>query len=71
MADPDDDLHELLGADPPPGVRGLAAAERGRLAELLRDSRRRQAATLEDAFAATVKHVPLPVRGIVKKVLMG
>ena len=38
---------------------------------LLADSRRRQGKSLEEAFTATLKHVPFPVRGIVKKVLLG
>jgi hypothetical protein len=71
MPDPDDDLRELLGTDPPASVRALPADARAELADLLRDARRRQARTLEDAFVATLKHVPFPVRGIVKKVLMG
>jgi hypothetical protein len=71
MADPDEDLRSLLGAEPPPRVRGLPDAERAQLAQVLRAARRRQAQTLEEAFAATLKHVPFPVRGIVKKVLMG
>ena len=71
MADPDDDLRSLLGADPPATVRQLSAADRTELAEILREARRRQARTLEEAFTATLKHVPFPIRGIVKKVLIG
>lgn len=71
MADPDDDLRTLLGADPPASVRALAPAARADLADLLREAKRRQARTLEEAFVATLKHVPFPVRGIVKKVLIG
>jgi hypothetical protein len=68
MPDPEDDLRALLGAEPPPSVR---AADEGQLTEILRAARKRQAKTLEDAFTATLKHVPFPVRGIVKKVLLG
>jgi hypothetical protein len=71
MTEPDDDLESLLGAAPPASVQALSADDRDRLATILRDAKRRQVRTLEDAFAATLKHVPFPVRGIVKKVLMG
>jgi hypothetical protein len=71
MPDPDDDLRALLGADPPASVTALPAALRAELADVLRDAKRRQARTLEEAFVATLKHVPFPIRGIVKKVLIG
>ncbi|MDT4916328.1 MAG: hypothetical protein QOH89_1028 [Pseudonocardiales bacterium] len=71
MADPDDDLRSLLGADPPASVRELPAAARAELAEILREARKGQDRTMEEAFVATLKHVPFPVRGIVKKVLLG
>lgn len=71
MPDPDDDLRALLGADPPASVRDLPPAARAELADILREAKQRQARTLEAAFVATLKHVPFPVRGIVKKVLVG
>jgi len=71
MADPDDDLRALLGADPPASVDALPPDERGELADILREAKQRQARTLEAAFVATLKHVPFPVRGLVKKVLLG
>ena len=71
MPDPDDDLRTLLGADPPASVGALPADTRAELADILRDAKQRQARTLEQAFVATLKHVPFPVRGIVKKVLLG
>ncbi|MBN9619025.1 MAG: hypothetical protein J0H43_04760 [Actinobacteria bacterium] len=71
MTDPDQRLRDLLGAEPPASVLALGTDERARLAELLADSRRRQGASLEESFAATLKHVPFPIRGIVKKVLLG
>jgi hypothetical protein len=71
VPDPDDDLPTLLGADPPATVLALSAEARAELAELVRDSRRRQTRSLEEAFTAALKHVPFPVRGIVKKVLLG
>jgi hypothetical protein len=71
MADPDERLRDLLGAAPPASVTALAAGARSALADLLEDSRRRQTQSLEDAFTAALKQVPFPVRGIVKKVLLG
>jgi hypothetical protein len=71
MSEPDDDLRTLLGADPPASVLALDPADRAALAELVRDSRRRQTRSLEESFTAALKHVPFPVRGIVKKVLLG
>jgi hypothetical protein len=71
VPDPDDELSTLLGAVPPAGVQALDAGARAELVELIRDSRRRQGRSLEAAFTASLKHVPFPVRGIVKKVLLG
>ena len=71
MADPDQALRDLLGADPPGTVLALDAATRADLAEVIADARRQQARSLAEAFEATLKHVPFPVRGIVKKVLGG
>jgi hypothetical protein len=71
VAAPDERLAKLLRGEPPAGVRALDAAARRDLADLLEESRRRQARSLEATFAATLRHVPFPVRGIVKKVLLG
>jgi hypothetical protein len=71
MSDPDERLRNLLGGDPPPSVAELDPSARAALADLLEDSRQRQARILQDAFTAALKHVPFPVRGIAKKVLLG
>ncbi|MBE7189682.1 hypothetical protein [Jatrophihabitans endophyticus] len=71
MADADDRLRAALRADPPPAVQALDDSDRAALADLLDDARRRQAKSLQDSFEASLKHVPFPVRGIVKKVLLG
>jgi hypothetical protein len=71
MPEPDDQLRALLGADPPASVLGLPADTRAALAEILQDARERQSRALDESFRGTLKHVPFPVRGIVKKVLMG
>jgi hypothetical protein len=71
MPDPENRLRELLGAEPPGSLTALDAATRTAFADLLEDSRQRQTRSLEDAFTAALKQVPFPVRGIVKKVLLG
>jgi hypothetical protein len=71
MADADQRLRAVLGGPPPDSVLVLDERARATLADLLEDSRRRQSRTLEQAFAATLKQVPFPVRGIVRKMLLG
>jgi hypothetical protein len=71
MADPDDQLRRLLGAEPPGAVLELDVPARTALAALLQDSRQRQTRSLEESFGATLKHVPFPLRKIVKRVLLG
>jgi hypothetical protein len=69
--DPDDRLRELLGADPPPAIAALAAPVRSELADVIAEARHRQAQSLDEAFAAALKHLPFPARGVVKRVLFG
>jgi len=71
VADVDARLHDLLAGDPPESVLALEESDRAALADLLAESRRKQSESLETAFAATLKHVPFPIRGIVKRVLLG
>ena len=65
------ELRDLLGADPPASVLALEPDARAALTAVLADAQQRQARALEEALAATMRHVPFPVRGIVKKVLFG
>jgi hypothetical protein len=69
MSEADRDLRTLLGADPPASVQALDEPTRADLASVIVQARKRQAMDLRAAYAATLKHVPFPVRGIVKKVL--
>ena len=69
MTDPDPQLRALLDADPPASVLDLDAATRTDLVEIITAARRRQARDLAAAYQATLKHVPLPLRGIVKKIV--
>jgi hypothetical protein len=64
-------LSEVLGAEPAPSITALPADAQAELAELIAAARVRQSESLVTAFDATFKHVPLPVRGIVRKVLLG
>jgi hypothetical protein len=66
-----DGLAELLGAKPPAGITALPLAERRALAEVISSARAKQAADLAASFDATLKHVPFPLRPVVKKVLLG
>ncbi|MDP9115924.1 MAG: hypothetical protein M3O28_01400 [Actinomycetota bacterium] len=62
-------LTALLRAQPPDSVLALGPQANADLVQIVRDARRRQARDLAAAFDATMKHVPFPVRVIVKKVL--
>ena len=71
MNDSDRRLRELLGAQPPPGIVALPDQTRDALSAIVLDARKRQAQSLQTALAAALKHVPLPARGIVRRVLIG
>lgn len=71
MPDAAERLRELLGGPLPASVATLDESVLADLADIVADARRRQAASLREAFEATLRHVPFPVRGIVKKVLLG
>jgi hypothetical protein len=66
-----DQLRDALRTEPPAGIAALPEETLADLAGLVRDARRNQAEQLAEAFEATLKHVPFPVRGIVRKVLVG
>jgi hypothetical protein len=66
----DPELSARLGATPPPGISALPAADQQRIAELVAHARRKQATDLAKSFEAALKHVPFPVRGLVKKTLL-
>lgn len=71
MSDAERRLTELLGGPVPESVAALDEPALAELADIVADARRRQAASLRESFEASLKHVPFPVRGIVKKVLLG
>lgn len=66
-----DQVRDALRTEPPAGIAALPDETLVDLAGLVRNARRSQAEQLAAAFEATLKHVPFPVRGIVRKVLVG
>jgi DNA-binding IclR family transcriptional regulator len=65
------ELEHLLGAPLPAAVARLPKADLARLTEQITAARRRQAKVVDDAVRTAVTGVPLPVRGIVRKALLG
>lgn len=66
-----DELTELLGAVPPPGVAALPESARGALAAVISSALERQGHDLAASFDATLRHIPFPLRGVVRRVLVG
>jgi hypothetical protein len=66
-----DPLRDLLGEPPPPGVAALPDAARGALAEVIAAARRKQSDDLAASVATTLRHIPLPLRAVVKRVVLG
>jgi hypothetical protein len=66
-----DSLERVLGGPPPAGVAALPDTERAELLAVIDQARRKQAEDLEASFHATLKHIPFPLRGVVKKALLG
>jgi hypothetical protein len=66
-----EDLAELLGCPPPAGVAALGPNELAVLARVIADARHQQACDLAASFETTLKHVPFPLRVLVRKVLVG
>ena len=66
------DLRTLLGADPPAvGPRPARRAPGAELAGVIATPAAPGPGAWQAAYDASLKHVPFPVRGIVKKVLLG
>jgi hypothetical protein len=62
-------LSRELGGKPLPDLAALDAADIHALTEALRRARRNQQAQLQQAFEAALEHVPLLLRGAVRKIL--
>ena len=69
VTQPDARLRALLGTDPPAGIAALAAPERAQLAEFIEAARGRQRHGLQSSFAVAMRHVPFPLRPVVRRVL--
>lgn len=67
MSEPD--LTQLLGGEPPAGIAALPASERAELADVIATARRKQGEDLAASFDATLKHIPFPLRLVVKGLL--
>lgn len=60
-------LAEVLGEAPPEGIRALSDERQQVLADAVRQARRNQAAALAKAGENSLKYVPAPLRGAVRK----
>ncbi|KAA0091497.1 hypothetical protein CIW49_30485 [Mycolicibacterium sp. P1-18] len=64
-------LAEVLGEEPPAAVGALPDEVLTRLAAQVEAASRRQAAAMEAGVKTALKGVPLPMRGVVRKALLG
>ncbi len=62
-------LSRELGGKPLPDLAALDAAEIDALTEALKRARRHQQQQLKQAFEAALEHVPMLLRGAVRKIL--
>jgi len=67
---PAGELKAALGGRLTPGLETLGADDQRRLAQELDEARARQNAELVRALEAALKHVPMLLRGAVRKVLL-
>lgn len=65
------ELADVLGDEPPVAIAALPEADRHALVAVIEAARERQAADLAESFTRTLRHIPFPLRGVVKKVLIG
>lgn len=64
-----DALEAVLERSPPSGLEPLTADELRRLATLLTAAKQRQKAEVDAALTASLGHVPLLLRGAVRRIL--
>lgn len=60
-------LAETLGSAPPEGIAALSEQQQEVLTDAVRQARRNQAAALAKAGEDSLKYVPSPLRGAVRK----
>lgn len=66
---PLEQLEQQLGTAPPPGLARLSPAQRRDLADAIAAARRRQAAELQAAGDASLRHIPKLLRIAIRRVL--
>ncbi|MDO9453601.1 MAG: hypothetical protein Q7J29_12170 [Stagnimonas sp.] len=64
-------LSEALGAPLPQGLEGLSKPQLEKLASTFAAAKVQQRAALADSTEAALSHVPMLLRGAVRKVLFG
>jgi len=64
-------VHDQIGGPLPEGLHELTDEELADLAEALADAHRAQSAALDGAIDHTLRYLPWPISGLVKKVLVG
>jgi len=64
-------LSEALGSPLPEGLNGLNKSQTDQLAAALASATARQRAALEQSTEAALSHIPMLLRGAVRKVLFG
>lgn len=64
-------LSEALGAPLPAGLEGLSKPQFDSLSAALASAKQRQRAALEASTEAALSHIPMLLRGAVRKVLFG
>lgn len=62
-------LQTALDRAPPDGLDGLDADQLAELAKLLTEAKRKQKADVDAALTESLSHVPLLLRGAVRKIL--
>lgn len=65
-----DDLSRVLGAPPPPALKRLAAKDRALLASQIQAALDRQIDAVGEAEENIVQHLPRPLRGTIRKLLI-
>lgn len=64
-------LSDVLGKRPPASIAALPREVLDRLAHQIETARAHQSEVMDESVRVAVKGVPLPVRGIVRKTLLG
>ncbi len=63
-------LQSELGGAALPDISALSAADQDRLVSLIQGARRAQKAQLAEAMESALSHIPMLLRGAVRKILL-